>query len=187
MKTGEDPLWEQLWAPYDENTYAQVLSWIPAGATVLEIGAGDLRLARRIASRARLVYAIEIQPALLGVRSIPENVQVTVGDARDLPFPEKVDVAVLLMRHCTWFHLCRDKLVAAGCSRLITNARWRLGVELIDLALEPSAYDDLMIGWYACRCGATGFRSGPPEHLTRLVAETVAEVDQCPECRHRGS
>jgi hypothetical protein len=186
MMIADDALWERLWAPYDDNTYAHVLELIPAGATVLDIGAGDLRLAKRIASLARLVYAIENQAALLDDVSVPENVRLIYGDARATPFPGGIDVAVLLMRHCTWIGLCLEKLAAAGCPRLITNARWRMGVELIDLTLEPSAYNELTIGWYACRCGATGFRPGQPEQLTILVAESVTEVNRCPQCQRRG-
>ncbi len=43
-----DP-WEARWAPYDEATYAAVLAAIRPDDVVLDIGAGDLRLARRMA------------------------------------------------------------------------------------------------------------------------------------------
>ena len=56
--------WERLWAPYDEPTYRQTLDWIGADDTVLDIGAGDLRLACRLAQKARRVYAIELNPTL---------------------------------------------------------------------------------------------------------------------------
>lgn len=180
---GDDAAWEAMWAPYDEDTYERALSFVPGGATVLDIGAGDLRLARRLAGRARLVYAVEQHPALLGnAPSLPPNLIAICGDARALPVPPGVDTAVLLMRHCRHFALYRTKLEAAGCQRLITNARWGMGVECIDLDAPPQPYDDLSLGWYACRCGATGFRPGPPEQLTSSVAETIHEVNQCPEC-----
>ena len=35
--------WEATWAAYDEDTYAQALAFVPPGAVVLDIGAGDLR------------------------------------------------------------------------------------------------------------------------------------------------
>jgi hypothetical protein len=174
-----------LWAPYDEDTYAAALSYAPRGATVIDIGAGDLCLARRLAERARVVYAIEQRPELLGAEPRPANLIVICGDARTLPFPP-ADTAVLLMRHCRHFRLYRQKLEAAGCDRLITNARWGMGVECIDLTTPPRPYDDLMMGWYACRCGATGFRPGPVSQLTAPVAETVVEVDCCPECKDHG-
>jgi hypothetical protein len=119
------------------------------------------------------------------MESRPANLFVICGDARVLPFPA-ADTAVLLMRHCRHFRLYRAKLEAAGCARLITNARWGLGVECLDLAAAPRPYDELVIGWYACRCGATGFRPGPVAQLTAPVAETVTEVDCCPECKDHG-
>lgn len=180
---GDDATWEAMWAPYDEETYERALSFVPRGAAVLDIGAGDLRLARRMAGRARIVYAIEQHPALLGQsQPLPANLIAICGDARALPFPAGVDTAVLLMRHCRHFALYRQKLEAAGCGRLITNARWGMGVECVDLHQRPLPFGELSLGWYACRCGATGFRPGPPELITSSVAETTIEVDQCPEC-----
>jgi hypothetical protein len=175
--------WEELWASYDEETYARALDYTPNGAAILDIGAGDLRLARRLAERARIVYAIEKQPGLLGAAPRPTNLIVICGDARILPFPI-VDAAVLLMRHCRHFQLYCAKLEAVGCTRLITNARWGMGVECIDLAVPPMSFDHLAIGWYACRCGATGFRPGATERFTARVADTVNEVDSCPECKN---
>ena len=177
--------WADRWAPYDEATYARALSFVPHGATVLDIGAGDLRLARRVARRARRVYALEQRPELLAGAAVPPNLIAICADARTLPFPA-ADTSILLMRHCRDFGLYRRKLEAAGCARLITNARWGMDVECIDLLAAPRAYNDLSLGWYACRCGATGFRAGPPELLTPQLADTVFEVDNCPECYHYG-
>jgi len=162
MMMGGDATWEALWAPYDEETSARALASIPTGATVLDIGAGDLRLARRAAGRARLVYAIEQHPELLVGEPLPPNFIAICGDARTIPFPSGVDTAVLLMRHCRHFALYRAKLEAIGAARLITNARWGMDVECIELTRAPVPYDSLSMGWYACRCGATGFRPGPP-------------------------
>jgi len=184
MMMGGDATWEALWAPYDEETYARALAYIPTGATVLDIGAGDLRLARRAAGRARLVYAIEQHPELLVGEPLPPNLITICGDARTIPFPSGVDTAVLLMRHCRHFALYRAKLEAIGAARLITNARWGMDVECIELTRAPVPYDSLSMGWYACRCGATGFRPGPPEQLSALLADTTYEVDQCPECTY---
>ena len=182
---GTADTWEGLWAPYDEDTYERALAIVPPGAAVLDIGAGDLRFARRLAARARVVYAVERNRAL--VRDpVPGNVRLICADACEWPFPRGVDAAVLLMRHCAHFALYRRKLEAAGCGWLITNARWGMGVECIDLRLLPRRYSDVTLGWYACRCGATGFRPGPPETLTSIVEDTVYEVDRCPECNHHG-
>ena len=57
--------WEAAFAPYDEETYRAVLAQITPHDVVLDIGAGDLRLTRRVAAIARRVYAIERDPAVL--------------------------------------------------------------------------------------------------------------------------
>lgn len=181
-----DP-WEARWAPYDEATYQAVLAYLRPTDVVLDIGAGDLRLARQIASRVCRVYAIERQPHVVaqGIRTqpLPPNLHVFVGDARRLPFPPGVTVAVLLMRHCRHFRLYVRKLQAVGCRYLITNARWGLDVEKVDLLAPRRAYEAIRIGWYACLCGATGFVEGPPEAVTPGVLARVHEVDGCPRCR----
>jgi len=178
-----------MWAPYDETTYRAVLSQIAADDVVLDIGAGDLRLARRAARVCRRVYAIEIQKELLELARRDEdntpadNLIVLHGDARHLPFPRDVRTGILLMRHCAHFRLYADKLKAAGADRLITNARWRLGVEVMALQAERMPYPQLEMGWYACWCGATGFKPGPVEQLTLAVIEAVQEVVDCPKCQ----
>lgn len=178
--------WERLWAPYDESTYREVLTWVHPQDVVLEIGAGDLRLARRLARTARHVYAIEIQPDLVerGRRAgpLPNNLTIIVGDARRLPFPAGISLGVLLMRHCRHFALYADKLSAVGCRRLVTNARWGMGVEVVDLTAPALPWEQVGMGWYACRCGAIGFVPGPPEALTPALEATVHQVHRCPAC-----
>ena len=176
--------WETLWAPYDEATYAAVLAAIEPSDVVLDIGAGDLRLARRIAERARLVVAWEIQPALVNaaVRPLPPNLVAIVADARAEPIPAGVTVAVLLMRHCTHYALYVDKLRTAGCQRLITNARWGIGVEVVNLG-PGVPFDSVGIGWYACRrCGATGFAGDDARQVVAATFEHVNDVEGCPLC-----
>lgn len=190
-KTADE--WERWWAPYDEPIYQAVLDYIQPDDVVLEIGAGDLRLARRLARKARLVHAIEINSTLARVapRYPPvDNVQETQvnnlrliwADAYQYPFPPGITVGVLLMRHCQNFRLLADKLLAVGARRLITNARWGLGVELIDLFAPRSAYASVHFGWYACWCGTTGFVPGPPEDLTPELEVKIHEVVDCPAC-----
>lgn len=186
--TYEDSAWEWMWAPYDEATYQVVLASINPGEIVLEIGAGDLRLARRIAEISKLVYAIEIQQPLLDQATaaqngeLPDNLVVLHGDARELPFPQDLTSAVLLMRHCSHFRLYANKLRAAGCQRLVTNARWRLGTEVIQLNAPRILYQDLPIGWFACWCGSAGFKPGHVDELTPVVAVKYHEVINCPQC-----
>ena len=183
IKTANE--WERLWAPYDEPTYQAVLDLVEPDDVVLEIGAGDLRLAYRLAKQVNSVYALEINQALatntpLGPR--PDNLHLIWADAYQYPYPSGVTVGVLLMRHCQHFQLIADKVVAAGGQRLITNARWGLGVELIDLLAPRPPYDSSHFGWYACWCGATGFVSGPPERLTLKLEAEIHEVVDCPAC-----
>lgn len=180
---GLDP-WEECWAPYDEDTYAFVLAAIQPDDVILDIGAGDLRLARRMTTVARRVIAWEIQPLLLATSPglNPANMHVQIADARTEPIPPGVSLAVLLMRHCTHYRLYVAKLRAAGCRRLITNARWRMGVEVIDLgpALPFAARG---LGWYACRrCGATGFAGDDPTAVTEAVLASIVDVEGCSTC-----
>ncbi len=183
----EDATWELMWAPYDRPTYQSVLDRIHPDDVVLEIGAGDLRLARQIARIARRVYAIEIQQNVLdrGLTdraALPANLTVFPGDARPLPFPRGVSVGVLLMRHCTHFTLYAEKLKSIGCQRLITNSRWRLGVEVVDLLASRKPFDKVRMGWYACWCGAVGFVPGPAESYSAEMDQIVHEVSFCPRC-----
>lgn len=179
--------WERLWAPYDDATYGQVLTAVRPDDIVLEIGAGDLRLARRLAAMARHVVAWEIQAEILvsAARELPANLSVHCVDALREKTPPMVTTAVLLMRHCQHFLLYANKLHMAGCQRLITNARWGMSVEVINLQRPRMLYSTAPMGWYACWCGATGFRGGPPERLTPHLETAVHEVIDCPQCGKR--
>ena len=93
-----------------------------------------------------------------------------------------MNVAVLLMRHCTNFRLYAEKLAAAGCRWLLTNARWGLDVEKVDLLAERVPFTAVSLGWFACQCGHTGFVPGPPEKLTPAIERVIHEVLTCPKC-----
>jgi hypothetical protein len=174
--------WEACWATYDEATYRAALSFVQPSDTVLDIGAGNLQFARRAAQIARQVYAVELQASLLSTQSsLPDNLVVICADARTIPWPQNVTLGVLLMRHCTHCKLYSARLKALGCQRLVTNARWRLGVELVHLT-QRRCWRTVSAGWYACLCGATGFIETEPARLTEIHTEQVAEVDSCPEC-----
>ncbi len=177
-----------MWAPYDERIYRQVLDWLRPDDVVVDIGAGDLRLARRMATRVQRVYAIERRPDIvhrgLAKGPLPDNLTVVIGDARDIPFATDVTVGVLLMRHCPDVRLYAEKLRDLNARFLITNARWHLNVERMDLQKERIPFHEVKIGWYACWCGHTGFVPGPPEDLTEEVYTHVHEVMNCPACDH---
>lgn len=179
--------WEAAFAPYDEETYRAVLAQITSQDVVLDIGAGDLRLTKRIATMARRVYAIERDPVVLAQsdrRSWPTNLIVICADALTTAFPAYVTMAILLMRHCTREHFAAyvQRLGALPhCRRLITNARWKMDVEVIDL-LSNERFDPDRVGWYACHCGAIGFTPGDPRIITPQVLAEVIDVVSCPQC-----
>ncbi|MEW6547596.1 MAG: methyltransferase domain-containing protein [Bacillota bacterium] len=181
-----DP-WEALWVPYDEETYAAVIDRVYRDDVVLDIGAGDLRLARRLAERCRRVYAVEMNAEVLraGLSSLPDNLVPVCADARTWHFPAGVTVAILLMRHCRHFGLYVRKLQMAGCSRLLTNARWGWGVEEILLAQGAVPFRLASPGWYACRCGRVGFVAASAEDVSLESLGRVQEVIGCPDCGER--
>ena len=174
--------WEAAWAPYDESTYAAALDFLGPEDSVLDIGAGDLRFARRAAERARAVMAIEQRVELLNP-PYPLNLTVMCGDALAVPFPEGISVGVLLMRHCLHFSKYVLKLRAVGAKRLITNARWRLGVEQIAFEKPRVSFESIDAGWFACLCGATGFAARSPDAVNAEALERVRELASCPNCR----
>lgn len=181
--------WERMWAPYDQATYRLVLDQISAQDVVYEIGAGDLRLARQIAKSARHVYAVEINPKLIEIGAgspepIPDNLSVMCADAREAAIPTCVTIGVLMMRHCTCFSLYANRLRRTGCERLITNARWGMGVECVDLMAHRIAYSEAPTGWYACQCGSVGFKTGPAEAWTAELDGIACEVSACPMCKN---
>lgn len=175
-------VWEAQWAPYDEPTYADVLSYVQPTDVILDIGAGDLRLTKRLTARAQKVFAIEQQAGLLhACGPLPSNLGVICADARVVPWPQGITVGILLMRHCTHTGYYINRLLSAGCARLITNARWRLDVEHVNLrAAIP--WQQAGAGWYACLCGATGFKPVDPHLLTPDRMEDITQVKTCPHC-----
>ena len=185
--TMTDSDWELLWAPYAEDTYHEVLTYIQSDDTVLEIGAGDMRLSTQMARIARQVYAIEIQKLLVEYAlekdlSLLQNLTIIQNDARTYPFPKDITTAVLLMRHCTHFRLYADKLKSMGCKKLITNARWRTGLEVVDLQAPRQSFEQILPGWFACWCGNTGFKPGSVDTLTEENFDSTYEVVHCPTC-----
>jgi SAM-dependent methyltransferase len=178
--------WEALWVPYDEPTYHAALAYLNPGMTILDIGAGDLRFARRAVAKGCRVIAVErqadaVQRGLLA-GALPDGLHVIQADAREWAFPAGLDAAVLLMRHCASYRLYVRKLRDAGCLALITNARWRLGVEKVPL-VRAASYEQAQMGWYACvSCGQVGFIPGDPAELTQAVEQDCLNVEGCPHC-----
>ncbi len=179
--------WEVWYAPYDEAVYAFVLARLGAEDVVLDIGAGDFRLALAAAGKVRKVYAVEVHPSLVadflsrqGSR-LPANLQVICGNALDFPMPPDVTAGVLLVRHSRRFATFFARLRAGGAERLFTSARWHMGVEVVNLQAPRVRFEAAPPGWYACACGAVGFKE--PPSWRGSFSETVHEVSDCPQCR----
>lgn len=177
--------WSRLWAPYDPSTYQEALAYLQPGERVLDIGAGDLRFARLAARHGCDVIAVEQQVGVLSQAfgsELPARLHVAIADARHLAFPP-VDVAVLLMRHCADFGLYVQHLRQVGCSRLVTNARWGMGVEVVPLG-PALPYDPERTGWQACmNCGRVSFQPG--DILAGLPQDfdlDYVNVESCRQC-----
>jgi len=183
--------WESWFAPYEREVYEFVLERLQPEDVVLDIGAGDFRFALAAAKRAQRVYAVEVYPPLVTDflarhgADLPRNLQVVCANAIDLPFPADATVGVLLMRHCQHFGLFFHKLQAVGARRLFSNARWKSGVEEIDLLAPRQPVDRVPPGWYACACGAVGFKA--PPHPEDDWEEAIHEVSSCPQCQTQGA
>lgn len=168
--------WESLFAPYDDATYAAALAALQPDDIVLDIGAGDLRFTRRVAERVTRVIAIERQAELLR-GEVPQNLDAICADARTIEFPKNITAALLLMRHCRHFSLYREKLQRAGCKKLITNARWGMDVEVIELDGPRLTFDVFEGGWYGCDCGRAGYQ------VSEIVLnDTFTALSTCPGC-----
>ena len=177
-----------MYAPYDQSTYQMVLDVLRPDDVVLDLGAGDLRLSRQMARIVRKVYAVEINASVLD--QAPASSDPWIGrvipicaDARTFDFPSDVTIGVLMMRHCLHFGLYFAKLQKSGTHRLITNARWHMSVETVDLQKERVSLQKIGMGWYACRCGGIGFKEGPAEQWTMEMDRMIHEVEDCPQCR----
>jgi SAM-dependent methyltransferase len=183
-----DTAWEAMYAPYDQPTYQAVLNQIESEDVILDIGAGDLRLTRQMARIARKVYAVEINAQVLDQANaardpLPATLIPIHANARTLDFPSDVTTGVLLMRHCTCFGLYAVKLRNAGAKRLVTNARWHMNVEVVNLSAQRSSFAESGMGWYACLCGGTGFKEGLAEHWSTEMDQITNEVSDCPQCK----
>jgi hypothetical protein len=179
--------WEAIHAHYDSSTYQSALALLRPDDVVLDIGAGDLYFSKQIAQTVNKVYAVELNESVLGTGlttgdPLPDNLIPICADARTFDFPTDVTVGVLLMRHCTCFYLYFEKLCLSGAQRFVTNARWRMNIEEIDLLATRNSFTDLELGWYACSCGATGFKVGPAEQWSEEMDRVTHEVFACPQC-----
>jgi len=88
--------------------YDEVLSLLRTDDVVFDVGAGDLRFALLISEKVRKVYAVEVNPEILGRAlqvigySLPRNIIPICADAREFPLPRDVTVITCLMIHRSW-------------------------------------------------------------------------------------
>lgn len=91
----------------DVEFYPFVLENLEPDDVVLDLGAGDLRLDILMAERVKKVYAVEVNPILVGRAlqvigyDLPRNLIVICANLFDIETPKDVTVVVILMRHCT--------------------------------------------------------------------------------------
>jgi SAM-dependent methyltransferase len=174
--------WESLFFA-NKFLYQDVLKEISSEDIVLDIGAGNLSLSILLAKKVKAVYAIEVNPMIIANAledigyNLPVNLYVTCGNALKLEFPKNVSAAILLMRHCLHFKEYFAKLKQTNCKKLITNARWKSGFEVIDLDAPRIPFSALKEGWYACDCGAVGYKGEG-----NFPDSMPVEVFGCPQC-----
>jgi len=88
--------------------YGEVLEMLDLSDVVFDVGAGDLRFALLASIRVKKVYAVEINPEVLGKAlqvigyDLPRNVIPICADAREFPLPPDVTVITCLMIHRSW-------------------------------------------------------------------------------------
>ena len=91
----------------DVECYPFVLENLNSNDVVLDLGAGDLRLDILMAEKVKKVYAVEVNPILVGRAlqiigyDMPRNLIVVCANLFDIEPPKDVTVVVILMRHCT--------------------------------------------------------------------------------------
>jgi 16S rRNA (adenine1518-N6/adenine1519-N6)-dimethyltransferase len=73
----------------DDAVAEYIVSLVPSGLDVIEVGPGEGVLTIPLARKSRLVYAIEVDAALAEalMQAAPPNVVVVVGDALELEWP----------------------------------------------------------------------------------------------------
>lgn len=96
--------WEIFVVP-ESMFYEDVLSMVSEDDVVFDVGAGDLRFGIMLSEKVRKVYAVEINPVLLGGSlktvgyDLPLNVVPICGNAFEMELPRDVTVVTCLMIH----------------------------------------------------------------------------------------
>jgi len=104
QKTHDMRGWECFFVP-EEWFYSDVLKLLKSDDVVFDVGAGDLRFDLLMAEKVRKVYAVEINPTILGKArqiigyDLPTNLIVLCGNAFKMELPSDVTVVTCLMIH----------------------------------------------------------------------------------------
>ena len=99
-------LWGQDgWFLPEDKEYNIVLPYIEPNDIVLDIGAGNLAFDLLLAEKCKKVYAVELNPEVLGdalktIRyDLPRNLIAICANGVDFPVPKDVTCLVMLLRH----------------------------------------------------------------------------------------
>jgi dimethyladenosine transferase (EC 2.1.1.-) len=85
----------------DVSIAEYIAGLVPGGLDVIEVGPGRGILTIPLAQKSRVVYAIEVDPALADAlrRTAPPNVVVIEGDALELEWPKADRLHVVVYGH----------------------------------------------------------------------------------------
>lgn len=93
----------EIWFCPEEHLYEQVLKMLRKDDVVFDVGAGDLRFSLMMSQKVKKVYAVEINPLILGNAlkiigyDLPANLIVICGNAWKMQLPPDVTCVVCLM------------------------------------------------------------------------------------------
>jgi hypothetical protein len=96
--------WECFFLP-EENFYEEALTLVSKDDVIFDVGAGDLRFDLLLSQKVKKIYAIEINPEILGRAlkiiefDIPKNLIVIRGNAFKFELPHDVTKIICLMIH----------------------------------------------------------------------------------------
>lgn len=114
--------WEIFVVP-ESMFYREVLAMLSLDDVVFDVGAGDLRFDIMLSEKVKKVYAVEINPVLLGGSlktvgyDLPLNVVPICGNAFEMELPRDVTVITCLMihrQHVFPQHWKRCRIIYAG-------------------------------------------------------------------------
>ena len=96
--------WECFFVP-EENFYLEALDKVSEDDVIFDVGAGDLRFDLLLSPIVKKVYAVEINPEILGKAlkiigfDIPKNLIAIRGNAFEFDLPRDVTKVICLMIH----------------------------------------------------------------------------------------